>query len=135
MTLLYLKVEKLDKHWKEWTGLRILLKELDKEYLIKRVHCIKGSSQVRQLFKSQIEVLVKYLFLHFFQKPDLFKYAIFIEIAGESDLFARDCLQKFRIRRMSGYVALYKRMDMEKLEMAQKSSDSLEAMAYHLNQD
>ena len=42
--------------------------------------------------------------------PDVFKYIIMIEFVmenGQSDNFARDCMQKFRIDRMSGYAALY----------------------------
>ena len=42
--------------------------------------------------------------------PDVFKYIIMVEFLmedGQSDNFARDCMQKFRIDRMSGYAALY----------------------------
>lgn len=92
------KVEKLDKHWKDWTGLRILLKELDKEYLIKRVHCIKGSSQVRAFFrqKTLIEVLhVKYFY---------FRNQIFSSTQSSLRLLAKAICMPEIVCKSSGFV-------------------------------
>ena len=104
----------LDQKWKEWTGITDLLSSLDKYYIIKRVHCWKS----------------------FNEKPDMFKYSILVEIGGdEDDLWARDILQKFRMRRMSGYVALYRAWQENEIERAMVSSESLGAMIYNLVDD
>ena len=88
---------KLDRTWKDWTGTGELLKTLSKTYKINSVSCLKGVNVV----------------------PDIFKYVVLIEFAtgqnvkNRNDMYALDCLQKFRIKRMSGYVALYTIFDAE----------------------
>ena len=100
----------MDQTWKDWTGLRELLSSLDHDYLIKRVHCFKACNI----------------------KPDVFKYGIIVEIAGEDDLIARDALQKFRLRRMSGYVALYKTLDDDGLLEAYNANELTKAKQYNM---
>lgn len=65
------QVDTLDDTWREWTGLGELLAELDPIYIIRRVQCWKANNV----------------------KPDIFKYGLLIEIAGENDIHARDVLQ------------------------------------------
>ncbi len=72
------------------SGTDQLLTSLTEQYDIRKVACYKGVNIV----------------------PDVFKYIVLIEFvidveAGQSDLYALDCMQKFRIRRMSGYAACY----------------------------
>lgn len=108
------QVYELDQDWKEWTGTAKILRSLSRYYAIKRVQCWKANSV----------------------KPDIFKYAIVIEIAGDNDdLEARDILQKFRLKRMSGYVALYKDFNKKAIEEAMQSNDSLGAIVSHLGRD
>ena len=107
------EVASLDDGWIEWSGLRELIRALDgKNYVIKRVLCLKAVNQ----------------------KPDVFKYSILIEIARNDgcDIDARDTLQRFRIRRMSGYVALYKRLTETKLQEAFAANDALDEKAFNL---
>ena len=78
----------LDKTWKTWTGAGELLAQLTKIYKITGVTCFKGVNVI----------------------PDIFKYIVLIQLRLEhdqDDTYAMDCMQKFRIRRMSGYAALY----------------------------
>ena len=84
------KTSILDKTWKYWTGACDLLMKLSAapEYEVSGVSCFKGVNLV----------------------PDIFKYFVLIEInmkKNHNDTLLMDCMQKFRIRRMSGYAALY----------------------------
>lgn len=102
----------LDRNWKTWTRTSELLKRLSKSYLIKRVQCWKANSV----------------------KPDIFKYAVMIEISGDDDGEARDILQKFRLKRMSGYVAMYKCWNRKQIDRAMQSNESLGAIIYNLSE-
>ena len=107
------QVEMLDLTWPEWSGAREMLRALDgRGYVIKRVTCLKGVNQ----------------------KADVFKYSIVIEFGGESmsDVGARDALQRFRIRRMSGYVALYDKLNEVALRSAIKANEDQDARAFNL---
>ena len=80
----------LERSWKDWTGTNNLVNELAKMYKISQVCFLKGLSNV----------------------PGSFRYVVLIELLmnfelNQSDNYALACLQKFRIKRMSGYVALY----------------------------
>ena len=78
----------LDQTWKHWTGACELLTKLSPVYEITGVSCYKGVNLV----------------------PDIFKYFVLIEVnmdVHQNDTYLMDCMQKFRIRRMSGYAALY----------------------------
>ena len=82
------KTTVLDKTWKYWTGACDLLMKVSPKYEVSGVSCYKGVNLV----------------------PDIFKYFVLIEInmrRDQSDTLLMDCMQKFRIRRMSGYAALY----------------------------
>ena len=82
------KTSKLDQSWKEWTGASELLAKLSPVYEILGVSCYKGVNVI----------------------PDIFKYFVLIEVnmdVHKNDTYLMDCMQKFRIRRMSGYAALY----------------------------
>ena len=82
------KTSSLDQTWKEWTGASELLTKLSPVYEITGVSCFKGVNLV----------------------PDIFKYFVLIEVnmdMHQNDTYLMDCMQKFRIRRMSGYAALY----------------------------
>ena len=68
-------------------------------------------------------------------KADVFKYTVMIELGGEEDLDARDVLQRFRLRRMSGYVALYKAWNRKQIDKAMQSSESLGAIIHNLSDD
>ncbi|TRY61996.1 hypothetical protein TCAL_14934 [Tigriopus californicus] len=103
---------KLDRDWKTWTRTSELLKRLSKSYVIKRVQCWKANSV----------------------KPDIFKYAVMIEISGDDDVEARDILQKFRLKRMSGYVAMYKCWNRKQIDRAMQSNESLGAIIYNLSE-
>ena len=79
-----------EKNWKDWTGAKQLVQGLATRYKILNVWYLKGLSAV----------------------PGIFRYIVVIELCmnkerKQTDNYALDCLQKFRIRRMSGYVALY----------------------------
>lgn len=77
----------LDASWAQWTGAAELARALARDYAVERVHCWKAPNA----------------------KQDHFKYLVMIEVAGgdAAMLYAKDTLQRFRIRKMSGYVALY----------------------------
>ena len=78
----------LDQTWKTWTGASELLAKLAPAYQITGVTCFKGVNVI----------------------PDIFKYIVLIQLEmteHQDDTYAMDCMQKFRIRRMSGYAALY----------------------------
>ena len=82
------KTETLDRTWKDWTGACELLTKVSPAYEITGVSCFKGVNVV----------------------PDIFKYFVLIEVnmaINQNDTYLMDCMQKFRIRRMSGYAALY----------------------------
>ena len=49
-------------------------------------------------------------------------------IEGGCDTYARDCIQRFRINRMSGYAALYQDFHSKDIEQAIDETQSLEAM-------
>ena len=54
--------EVLDVAWQDWTGTRELLRALDRRrFVLKRVSCLKAVNV----------------------KPDIFKYCVFVEIAGQ----------------------------------------------------
>lgn len=77
-----------DETWKIWTGTSELLTKLLKTYSVIGVTCFKGVNVI----------------------PDIFKYIVVIQFLleeGQDDTFAMDCIQKFRIRRMTGYTAVY----------------------------
>ena len=54
------------------------------------------------------------------------KLKYFIE--GGCDTYARDCMQRFRITRMSGYAALYQDFHSKDIEQAIDETQSLNAM-------
>lgn len=86
-----------DQTWSHWSGTSFLAQTLSKEYSIRKIVCFKGVNVV----------------------PDVFKYLVLIEFLmdeDQNDIFARDCMQNFRIRRMSGYAALYKDMHSKDIE-------------------
>ena len=65
-----------------------LSEHLSKEYAIRKIACFKGLNVY----------------------PDVFKYIVMIEFLmdeNQSDLYARDIMQKHRIKTMTGYTALY----------------------------
>ena len=75
-----------DQTWKIWTGASELLSRLLKTYSVTGVTCFKGVNVI----------------------PDIFKYIVVILLElddDQDDTFAMDCIQKFRIRRMTGYTA------------------------------
>lgn len=100
----------LDASWEQWSGAAILCKMLSKHYEIRKVVCFKGVNIV----------------------PDVFKYFILIEYlmsADENDdshCQAKDCMQKFRIDRMSGYAALYQDFHSKEIEEAINEIQNLE---------
>ena len=49
-------------------------------------------------------------------------------IKGGCDTYARDCMQRFRITRMSGYAALYQDFHSKDIEQAIDETQSLNAM-------
>ena len=49
-------------------------------------------------------------------------------IEGGCDTYARDCMQRFRITRMSGYAALYQDFHSKDIEQAIDEIQSLNAM-------
>ena len=49
-------------------------------------------------------------------------------IEGGCDTYARDCIQRFRINRMSGYAALYQDFHSKDIEQAIDETQSLNAM-------
>ena len=58
--------EVLDVAWQDWTGTRELLTALDRRrFVLKRVSCLKAVNV----------------------KPDIFKYCVFVEIAGQESFF------------------------------------------------
>jgi hypothetical protein len=58
------KEKKLDQTWQSWSGVTELLRALDRrDFVLKRVCCMRAVNV----------------------KPDLFKYVIFIEIAGDQE--------------------------------------------------
>ena len=79
-----------DQTWQDWSGAQSLSAKLAQVYDIRKIVCFKGVNVV----------------------PDVFKYIVMIEFlideeSGQCDNYARDCMQRFRISRMSGYAALY----------------------------
>ena len=113
----------LDATWKDWTGAAELLRAISRDYDVERVHCWKAVNV----------------------KPDHFKYVVLIEIEGQNMLHARDTLQKFRIRKMNGYVALYTFWDKENPEKGgasfssirneMRSQESIGAIIHSLSKD
>ena len=80
----------LEKNWRHWTGTKELLKRLSTTYQILSVWCLKCINVI----------------------PGFFSYIVIIELSinkhkKQCDNYALDCVQKFRLKRMSGYVALY----------------------------
>lgn len=89
----------LDASWEQWSGAAVLSKMLSKHYEIRKVVCFKGVNVV----------------------PDVFKYFVMIEYImteNGNDVQARDCMQKFRIERMSGYAALYQDFHSKEIDEA-----------------
>merc|ERR1712156_258544 len=98
-----------DRTWAEWTGSAQLTKMLARKYEIRKVACYKGVNVC----------------------PDVFKYVTLIEFLmydGDCDTHARDCMQKFRIFRMSGYAALYQDFRSKDIEQAIDETQSLNAI-------
>ena len=65
-----------------------LSEHLSKQYAIRKIACFKGVNVY----------------------PDVFKYIVMIEFLmdeNQSDLYARDIMQRHRIKTMTGYTALY----------------------------
>ena len=80
----------LETSWKQWTGATELVAGLSTMYKISNVQFLKGLSIT----------------------PCAFQYVVVVEIFmdqkwKQTDNYALDFLQKFRIKRMSGYLALY----------------------------
>ena len=80
----------LETSWKRWTGATELVAGLSTMYKISNVQFLKGLSIT----------------------PCAFQYIVVVEIfmdqkLKQTDNYALDFLQKFRIKRMSGYLALY----------------------------
>ena len=80
----------LETSWKQWTGATELVAGLSTMYKISNVQFLKGLSIT----------------------PCAFQYIVVVEIfmdqkLKQTDNYALDFLQKFRIKRMSGYLALY----------------------------
>jgi hypothetical protein len=86
---------------------------LSKKYEVIRVACYKGVNEC----------------------PDVFKYIILIEfiIVDGCDTHARDCMQRFRICRMSGYAALYQDFPSKDIEQAIEEEQSLNDMIESLD--
>ena len=98
-----------DKTWPEWSGATQLTGSLSKYYDVRKVACYKGINVV----------------------PDVFKYVVLIELCieiGDTDTFARDCMQRFRINRMSGYAAMYQDYHTKDIEQAIDETQSLGAI-------
>ena len=104
----------LDRTWRRWSGLGRLVSSLAHAgYAVRRLHVWRAVNA----------------------KPDVLKYSMLLEITSaeeEDDLKARDVLQRFRIGRMSGYVALYQALEGNDLEKAVRSTESLGALIYSL---
>jgi len=86
-----------DETWKIWTGASELLAKLLKMYSVAGVTCFKGVNVI----------------------PDIFKYIVVIQFElgeGQDDMFAMDCIQKFRIRRMTGYTAVYSVVNQDSIQ-------------------
>ena len=91
------KTSVLDLTWKDWTGACELLMRVSPVYKISGVSCFKGVNVV----------------------PDIFKYFVLVEVnmgMRQTDTYLMDCMQKFRIRRMSGYAALYTMYNVKDIE-------------------
>ena len=59
--------------------------------------------------------------------PDIFKYFVLIEVSmdqGQNDNYLMDCMQKFRIRRMSGYAAIYIMFNSKDIKQILESSNN-----------
>ena len=103
-----------DQTWETWSGGATLSAKLSHVYEIRKIVCFKGVNVV----------------------PDVFKYIVMIEFFmdienGQNDNYARDCMQRFRINRMSGYAALYtdctnRELQKMKDEEAQKMEEFIE---------
>ena len=82
------KTSVLDHSWKDWTGAKEIVAKISSVYDITSVACFKGVNIV----------------------PDIFKYFVLIKVnlyAGQNDTKLLDFMQKFRMKRMSGYAAVY----------------------------
>ena len=107
----------LDKTWRRWSGLGLLVDSLiNAGCIVRRLHVWRAVNA----------------------KPDVLKYSMLLEVIAdddEDDLAARDVLQKFRLGRMSGYVALYKAWDGGDIDKAMRSTESLGALIYSLAEE
>ena len=82
------KTSVLDHSWKSWTGAKAFATKLPKIYEITDVACFKGVNLV----------------------PDIFKYFVLIKVQmklDQNDTMLLDFMQKFRMKKMSGYAAVY----------------------------
>jgi len=82
---------------------------LSRKYEIRKLSCFKGVNVC----------------------PDVFKYVVMIEFLmndGDCDTHVRDCMQRFRICRMSGYAALYQDFHSKDIEQAIDETQSLNAI-------
>ena len=82
------KTSILDHSWKDWTGAKEIVAKISSVYNITSVACFKGVNLV----------------------PDIFKYFVLIKvnlIIGQNDTKLLDFMQKFRMKRMAGYAAVY----------------------------
>jgi hypothetical protein len=105
------KTHLFDQTWNEWTGTSNILAQLAKQYQVRKVACYKGVNVI----------------------PDVFKYMVLIEFIideelGQSDMYALDCMQKFRITRMSGYAACYTDYHSKDIEQAIDETESVGAI-------
>ena len=102
------RTELYDQGWTDWSGATTLTGMLSRKYEVIRVACYKGVNEC----------------------PDVFKYIILIEfiILDGCDTHARDCMQRFRICRMSGYAALYQDFPSKDIEQAIEEEQSLNDM-------
>ena len=107
------RTELYDQGWTDWSGATTLTGMLSRKYEVIRVACYKGVNEC----------------------PDVFKYIILIEfiILDGCDTHARDCMQKFRICRMSGYAALYQDFPSKDIEQAIEEEQSLNDMIESLD--
>ena len=82
------KTSVLDNSWGYWTGAKEIISKISSVYDIHRVACFKGVNLV----------------------PDIFKYFVLIKLklgVDQNDTKLLDFMQKFRMKRMSGYAAVY----------------------------
>ena len=91
------KTSVLDSSWKCWTGAKEIVTKISSVYDINSVACFKGVNLV----------------------PDIFKYFVLIKLkmsANQNDTKLLDFMQKFRMKRMSGYAAVYTKYEIRDIK-------------------